>query len=204
MTTKDPFADPEHPIDYKLRGKDVKPLKPKPVKKVVPKQSLESKVEHGLVVATGNDIYCVEPGKKWFLAERKRRISCFGFHDGKLYDTGWYHAVFDTLRNERVVERTEAVYSLVSHGGKLYGGGAEGVFDTLNDEPVAEREDAVLALVSHGGKLYDGSFSGTVFDTLNDPKGKKPLWTFDNEIECMISIPIDSWESLAKKGKVVK
>jgi len=55
MTPKNPFEDPEHPIDYNIRGKDVKP-KPLPEKK--PKKKIDPMDQ--LVYLTGDSQFFFE------------------------------------------------------------------------------------------------------------------------------------------------
>ncbi len=144
--------------------------------------SLEAKAscENGLVVASGNEIYCVSPREKVLVAERSNWVYALVSHDGRLFDGGWYKLLFDSLENKRVAKRSNSVCALVSHDGGLFdGGGYKAVFDTLNNRKVAERSNWVLALVSHGGRLFDGGGYKAVFDTLSGVKvAERSDWVY--------------------------
>ncbi len=190
-----PFADPKYPIDYGITGQDIKLNQPNRRRK----QTLEQKLEQGFVIAAGNKIYCLEEtGKKYLIATRPHLVNALVSHQGKLYDASG-EEIYETLTNTQIATRTLGVRALVSHQGKLYDASYDQIFETLTNTQIATRPDWVNALASHEGKLYDTGTYEQIFETLNDPEGKNPLWTFDAEVYAMISIPATLWEELMKK-----
>ena len=139
------------------------------------------------------------------VAERPDWIHTLCVHNDRLYDGGDYRAVYDTLNNKIVAERSNWIRALCVYNDRLYDGGDyNAVYDTLNNKIVARRSGRVFALCVHNGILYNLGYKA-VYDTFNDKKGKHPVFTFDKKvITAMSSIPIDLWERLARKGKVVK
>ncbi len=133
------------------------------------------------------------------VAERSDWVRALVSHAGRLFDGGLYNAIFDTLGGVKVAERSDTVCALVSHNGQLFDGGwYNAVFDTLSGKRVAERSNSVYALVSHNGQLFDGGYNA-VFDSLNDPNGKNPLWSFDAPVYAMASVPMSLWNELVEK-----
>lgn len=122
------------------------------------------------------------------------------WHNGTLY-----YLSDDKLNADGVLIPTPYDLNyLASHEEELYGSSREGVHILLNDKPVARRSLPPRALLSHQGKLYDAVGStnqGAIHDTLNDPDGKNPLWTFNTGSLHLIGVDIEVWEKLAKRGK---
>ncbi len=77
----------------------------------------------------------------------------------------------------QLAKRSDWVYALCSHNGKLYDGGSyDKVYETLENKVVAKRSGWVEALCSHNGKLYDGGYN-KVYETLeNKVVAKRSGW----------------------------
>jgi hypothetical protein len=114
----------------------------------------------------------------------------------RLYDAGAYNKVYDSTYNNAgcisavIAQRNSHVRSLAVHDGKVYdAGNYRNVSETLIDKPIADRKGIVRALAFCGGKLYDAGEDRSVFDTFDDPLGTNPVYTFENEIYAMCSLP---------------
>jgi len=126
-------------------------------------------------------------------------------HDGSLYygcDDG---SIYNMSEGKKVARRKMRVYTLFSHNGSLYDGGANcEIKNTLENKIVAERKEEVFDICFHEGKLYDCNGAGGIYDTLNDPKGKNPLWGFDKRVDTIASVNMRLWRRLIKKGESAK
>ncbi len=91
----------------------------------------------------------------------------------------WKNTVFELSKIRLVVEGQEAIV------------GSEKM-------EKARRSDKINALCSDGKTVYDGGDYRAVFDTLDDPEGRNPLWTFDEPVTALTNVDIDVWAELCK------
>lgn len=134
----------------------------------IPEPPVQAESIGGLVYAVSGAIYLHRPDESDIqIASREGRVLALCFHDERLYDSGDYCKIVDTLANREVAGRDGSVWALCSHEGRLYDGGYyHKVFDTLANKEIATRANWVWALCSHEGRLYDSGTYTKVFDTL--------------------------------------
>jgi len=84
------------------------------------KQKTKQEGKSGLVYSSGNKIFLHVPGEEdVIIAERISLVTVLYCHYGKLYDSGHYKIIYETLNNKEIAERENIVWALCSHDGKL-------------------------------------------------------------------------------------
>jgi len=158
------------------------------------------------VYSEREDVSIYDTLENTIVIKRDRSIFALCSHDGTLYDGG-DDGVYDTLKNKKVSKGADNVLvgtTLCSHNGKLYHSDIEdNLLDTFGNKKIVKRSQQITALCSHNGILYDACSLG-IYDTFNDPKEEKSLWNFNDRIEAIVSIDMDIWKELVKRGKSVK